>query len=122
MKKGALVVPALVKHAGDTLYPFFHFTVLVVRRETRRRFGEAVFSDCEARKRPRLYGLQRVAHVSMTWKAPEEKCTYGFVCDELVREELNWRMIVACRDQGMLCVCMHELGECRVNKACTTAK
>ena len=57
-----------------------------------------------------------------TRKAPEEKDTYGLVCDELVREELNWRMIVARRDQGMLCVCMYELGECRVDKTCTTAQ
>lgn len=44
-------------------------------------------------------------------------CTYRLVCDELVREELNWRVIVARCDQGVLCVCIHELGECRVDKS-----
>ena len=44
-------------------------------------------------------------------------CTYSFVCDELVREELNWRMVVARCDQGVLCMCMHKLGEWRVDKA-----
>ena len=58
--EGVLVIPALVKHTSNALYPFIHFTIFVVRREARCRFCEAVFSHGEARGCPRLHGLLRL--------------------------------------------------------------
>ena len=43
--------------------------------------------------------------------------THGFVCDKLMGEKLDWRMVVARRDQGVFRVCVHELGESRVDEA-----
>ena len=44
--------------------------------------------------------------------------THGFVRDELVGEKLDWWMAVTCCDQGVFRMCMHELGESRVDEAC----
>ncbi len=43
--------------------------------------------------------------------------THSFVCDKLVREKLDWWMGVTRCDQGVFCMCMHKLGESRVDKA-----
>ena len=58
MRARALVIPALVEDTGDTLYPYFHFIVFVVRREARRRFQEAVLPHCEARGCSGFHRLQ----------------------------------------------------------------
>ena len=122
-KGGALVIPALVKHPSDALYPFIHFTVFVVRREARCRFCKAVFPQGEARGRPRLHGLLRL-YGQIGERRTRGKCVFGrdgnthdFVCDKLVGEKLNWRVVVARRDQGVLRMCVHKLGESRVDEA-----
>ena len=44
--------------------------------------------------------------------------THGFVRDELVGEKLDWWMAVTCCDQGVFRMCVHELGESRMDEAC----
>lgn len=46
------------------------------------------------------------------------KNTHGLVRDELVGEKLDWWMAVTCTDQGVFRMCVHELGESRVDEAC----
>lgn len=48
----------------------------------------------------------------------QREFTHGFVCDELMREQLDWWMAVTCSDQRVFRVCVHELRESRVDKAC----
>jgi len=43
--------------------------------------------------------------------------THAFICDKLVGEKLDWGMAMTRRDQGVFRVCIHELGESRVDEA-----
>ena len=44
--------------------------------------------------------------------------THGFVRDKLMGEKLDWWMAVTCCNQGVFRMCVHELGESRVDEAC----
>jgi hypothetical protein len=48
---------------------------------------------------------------------PDSEYTHGFICDKLVGEKLDWWMVMTLRDQGVFRMCIHELGESRVNEA-----
>ena len=112
----ALVIPALVEDTGDALYPFFHFSIFVVGREARRRFREAVLAHGEAWGCSGLHGLHTYMHTPSLGQGQREatffthtergregiffsaEFTHDFVCDELVGEQLDWRVVVTCRD------------------------
>ena len=57
----ALVVPSLVEHAGDALYPFFDFARLVVQPQGVCRFGHAVVAAREAGDHAGFDGLARAS-------------------------------------------------------------